>query len=589
MLARPKHLAQVIGVLLVAGYSSWSVASSYFVSAGGSDTGSGSQQEPWRTLAKAAQVMQPGDTTYVLPGFFDERVTTVRGGTSTNARVRFVANGDAVVRGFSIKHPYTTVEGFQITGHSSPSRMVGYVEILDNGDFFELQNNQIRDGAYIVRDDLHFIDKSPDRDCIVSAKGGFSNAGFRAGMKVSILLGDRVVSPLNKDKEYVVYQVGETNLTLDFGQEVIPEGPTTAFLSGAMNYGLVVTLGAAGGICRSNHFSNLAYDAALIGGTSNIFEHNIFERCNGWEALHFQGVGNVFRRNIVKNSPPSTYSNLSPDAFETAVGSTTHQFVFEENYVEGFDGMLGVLRNGSFTNMGDVIFRNNVFVGGGAFIVKIPNVAFINNTFLRVAETNTLVVQAFPHAIEFEGSTSQSAEGGVVINNIFVGCGSSRDQNKHGWFSFANVVNHFSTCNFVSGAAPLYLSKSGFEAEPTDFNGGDPGFVDPNSPLGPDGVPFTADDGLRLRQDSKLRNRGLGGTDAGAYGKPPPPTLMPRFTAGGITELRWRSYNQGFRVQSKLGLDDQWVDVAESPILQGGFWSQQFSNGPWSRFFRLSK
>jgi PKD repeat protein len=41
--------------------------------------------------------------------------------------------------------------------------------------------------------------------------------------------------------------------------------------------------------------------------------------------------------------------------------------------------------------------------------------------------------------------------------------------------------------------------------------------VDINNPLGPDGIPFTADDGLRLLAESVLRGQGEDGVDLGAY------------------------------------------------------------------------
>jgi hypothetical protein len=48
-------------------------------------------------------------------------------------------------------------------------------------------------------------------------------------------------------------------------------------------------------------------------------------------------------------------------------------------------------------------------------------------------------------------------------------------------------------------------------------NGGNPGLRDLFNPLGPDGVPFTLDDGLKPLPDSPLCGRGEGGADIGAY------------------------------------------------------------------------
>lgn len=43
------------------------------------------------------------------------------------------------------------------------------------------------------------------------------------------------------------------------------------------------------------------------------------------------------------------------------------------------------------------------------------------------------------------------------------------------------------------------------------LEGGKPSFVSIDDPLGPDGLPFTADDGLRLRAESKLLGAGARG------------------------------------------------------------------------------
>jgi hypothetical protein len=53
--------------------------------------------------------------------------------------------------------------------------------------------------------------------------------------------------------------------------------------------------------------------------------------------------------------------------------------------------------------------------------------------------------------------------------------------------------------------------------EPHGVNGGDPKLADLARPLGPDGVPFTLDDGLKPLPGSPLCGKGEGGADIGAY------------------------------------------------------------------------
>ncbi len=56
----------------------------YYVSITGSDSsGDGSQAKPWRTIGKAALIVNPGDTVNVLAGIYNEQVTLTRHGTAT--------------------------------------------------------------------------------------------------------------------------------------------------------------------------------------------------------------------------------------------------------------------------------------------------------------------------------------------------------------------------------------------------------------------------------------------------------------------------------------------------------------------------
>jgi hypothetical protein len=53
--------------------------------------------------------------------------------------------------------------------------------------------------------------------------------------------------------------------------------------------------------------------------------------------------------------------------------------------------------------------------------------------------------------------------------------------------------------------------------EPHGVNGGDPQLRSLSNLLGPDGIPFTLDDGLKPLSTSRLCGAGPGGSDIGAY------------------------------------------------------------------------
>ncbi|MCM8785928.1 MAG: DUF1565 domain-containing protein [Candidatus Omnitrophica bacterium] len=52
----------------------------YYVSVNGDDRNPGTKESPFRTIQKAADIVNPGDTVFVLPGEYQERVNILRSG-----------------------------------------------------------------------------------------------------------------------------------------------------------------------------------------------------------------------------------------------------------------------------------------------------------------------------------------------------------------------------------------------------------------------------------------------------------------------------------------------------------------------------
>ena len=60
------------------------VSGQYYVSVTGSDANSGTAFQPFKTIQKAANLMQAGDTCYIMAGIYRETVIPLNNGTSTN-------------------------------------------------------------------------------------------------------------------------------------------------------------------------------------------------------------------------------------------------------------------------------------------------------------------------------------------------------------------------------------------------------------------------------------------------------------------------------------------------------------------------
>jgi len=71
-------------------------AAEYFVAINGSDNNSGSQEQPFQTIQKAADLMNPGDTCYVGGGIYRQVVRPMRSGTKGKP-IRFEARPGEVV------------------------------------------------------------------------------------------------------------------------------------------------------------------------------------------------------------------------------------------------------------------------------------------------------------------------------------------------------------------------------------------------------------------------------------------------------------------------------------------------------------
>src|ERR1035438_5566900 len=109
-------LGSICFTLLIADAAS---ATTYYVSVGGSDLDAGTSSQPWRTLARAASAVAPGDTVLVQPGVYDEYVQFTHSGTAESP-ITVKANGAVTNSGnFAIKASYFTLDGFEHTAQGT--------------------------------------------------------------------------------------------------------------------------------------------------------------------------------------------------------------------------------------------------------------------------------------------------------------------------------------------------------------------------------------------------------------------------------------------------------------------------------------
>jgi hypothetical protein len=131
-------------VLLVCGFSKPLLAATYYVSKMGNDSYNGTETQPWLTIQKAAQTVTAGDTVYVQPGTYNERVTCSTASGTEASPIRFIASGTVTNYGWYFSRPYYIIEGFTIVGDTSiPQYYQGLITITKDASGTQIKNNTI--------------------------------------------------------------------------------------------------------------------------------------------------------------------------------------------------------------------------------------------------------------------------------------------------------------------------------------------------------------------------------------------------------------------------------------------------------------
>ena len=164
------HLIAAAGVIVgLFGLGSVRAAgSTYYVSPGGSDNDPGTEAKPFRTIQRAADVVNPGDTVIVEDGTYtgtgvgtscasDTRrpvVCVSRGGTSAapvtfRARhpggARLDGQANASTHGFYLQAAYLRIEGFEIFGLGNDTRGAAGILIYTGAHDIVIAHNDIHD------------------------------------------------------------------------------------------------------------------------------------------------------------------------------------------------------------------------------------------------------------------------------------------------------------------------------------------------------------------------------------------------------------------------------------------------------------
>jgi alpha-N-arabinofuranosidase len=126
-------------------------AREYHVAVTGSDANPGTASAPLRTIQRAAELAQPGETITVHGGVYRERINPPRGGTSDEKRIVYqAAPGEKVeIKGSEVVRDWTRVQG-DVWKVTLPNRFFGEFNPfsdLINGHWFDPKGRQHHTGA----------------------------------------------------------------------------------------------------------------------------------------------------------------------------------------------------------------------------------------------------------------------------------------------------------------------------------------------------------------------------------------------------------------------------------------------------------
>ena len=132
-------------------------ATQYHVSITGLDSNPGTRSKPFKTISRAAEVAQPGDTITVHEGIYRERVNPPRGGTSDDKRIVYrAADGEKVViKGSEVVKGWKKVDNdtWKVTLPNSFFGDFNPFNDLISGDWFRSKGNKIHTGAVYLNGD----------------------------------------------------------------------------------------------------------------------------------------------------------------------------------------------------------------------------------------------------------------------------------------------------------------------------------------------------------------------------------------------------------------------------------------------------
>jgi len=392
-----KGLAPFLYVLLFLVVHSSAFATTYYVAKNGSDSNPGTEDNPWRTIQKAANTLQPGETVLIRQGVYQEKVKPGRSGTEGNyityrsfgseEVVIDAQNGvrDACIRVDGMK--YLQFVGLRLTGASGPSGLRAGFHARDQSEHLVLENITADNNRFgiLIHGKYAPVSHVTIRNCTATANTGHGIFLYRR-------VYDTVVGP----KNHVFWNAGEK---YTFGIEIGTDYPGNQ-ADGARN---IVVL--------ENEIDHNGVQGIRTWNAMNVLIRNNYSHHNGATGIQLEDGS----ENIVVEDNRCEY-NAQTYEYETGIWvDDTKNAVVRRNFLQG--NKIGLM----VTDSSRVILRHNVIVENNRGVPHLRNAMGLNvnrNTFDVAVVHNTLYRNGAPESTK--GGISMCSKppiGGVVLKN----------------------------------------------------------------------------------------------------------------------------------------------------------------------------
>ncbi len=367
---------------------------SFYVSPAGNDTNTGAFSSPWKTIQKAANTLQAGDTVYVRAGTYKEKIRPLNSGTASSYITYSVYNNEeAIIDGIDLlfedqfdglffleAKKFIKIEKFNIKNSKAAGILVDLSEgvIIENNKTYNTISSGI--GAWasknitIKNNEVQLACNDGNQECIsVGAVDGFEVAynhifnggpGTNGGEGICLKDGSsngkaykNHVHNINRPGIYVDAWDKHT-YNIDVYQNIVHDNESTGFSIASEQGGLLENIRFYNNISYKNKWAGLNFSTCCIDNhpvsnvkvINNTFYNNGKDPWGGGILLENPQVTNVVIRNNISSQ------NLT---FQMAVDPKVSQsnYTADHNLIDGFRGDPDEI-NGTDYVKGDPFFVN---------------------------------------------------------------------------------------------------------------------------------------------------------------------------------------------------------------------------------------